>query len=173
MAEKNSVAQNCYTMAYYILPPYIFNEKEKVLTELKIGRLGAMFFYTLTCMQANDEPTPEAMNALAVDAGSFENHDYYVITYPTPPPVNMMNSVEELFDSKERSVLAPYFSAVIQEKESKKMRYFILGQSPHGMTTFRSVTIDAEGMCNANLGPGCLPELPLFLEMLDNHLTKL
>ncbi|BBM87890.1 hypothetical protein [Candidatus Uabimicrobium amorphum] len=167
-----SVPQNCYEMAYYLLPGYVYNEKEKVIAELSMGRIGAMFFYTIVCLQKEEEPTPEAMNALKVNSGEFDNYNYHIITYPTPPPVDTDISIEDMIAGRQRQVLAPYFSAIIEEKSSQKMRYFILGQSPDGLTTLRTVTIDEEGMTNANLGRGCTVDVNAFITMLQEFLHR-
>jgi hypothetical protein len=62
--------------------------------------------------------------------------------------------------------LAPYLSAVVT-RPGEPPRYFALGQSPDGFTTLRGVTPDM----NANLGPGCEPELEPFLALLRERVS--
>ncbi len=80
--------------------------------------------------------------------------DYHIIQYPTPPPFNL---------SDPDLVLAPHFSAILHSTNDNQVRYFILGQSPTGGTTLRSVTTDG---LNANLGPGPDPQIDAFINAL-------
>lgn len=73
-----------------------------------------------------------------------------------------MMTPRHMIDAMQGIVLAPYFSAMIRERTTGTARYYVLGQSLDGHTTFRTVTPEM----NANLGPGCEPELDAFLELL-------
>src|SRR5262249_20241878 len=147
----------------------VHGQPEKVVRELGAGRLGAMFFYVLTCQADGKEPDPEAVAAFAAHTGTLDDrHDYYVIEYPSPPPVDLSDvDPDRMFEEMSRIALAPSFSAMVQEKASGAVRYFILGQSPDGDTTLRGVS---PGM-NANLGPGCEPELEAFLQLLRERVS--
>ncbi len=165
--DQRGTAQTCYTMAYFVLPQYVFNQREKLIGELSAGRIGAMFFYVLTCKMGGKEPNPEVVQSLMVHKGSLDdNHNYYIIQYPTPVPVDISELPDDqVFQAMQNVVLAPYFSAVIEDNRTKEARYFILGQSPDGHTTLRGVTLEY----NANLGRGCEPELELFLTLLRSR----
>jgi hypothetical protein len=65
-------------------------------------------------------------------------------------------------------VLAPYFSAVIEDRNTREAQCFVLGQSPDALTTLRLVT----PTMNANLGRGCEPELEAFLELHRQRLAQ-
>jgi hypothetical protein len=169
--NAHEIAQTCYTMAYFVLPPYVHGQTEKVAQELSAGRVGAMFFYILTCKASGKEPEPEAVVAFQAHTGSLDTrHDYYVIQYPSLPTVDLSNvDADRMFEELGKIVLAPYFSAMVREKNGGAVRYFILGQSPGGGTTLRGVSPDI----NANLGPGCEPELEAFLQLLRERISSL
>lgn len=166
--KAQEVAQTCYRMAYFILPPYVYNQPDKIVQELQSGPMGAMFFYALTCSVIGKEPEKEALAQFAAHTGTLdEEHDFYIIEYPTPPSVNLMDDdAEAMIAQMQNIVLAPYFSAMIRTRTDGSVRYFILGQSPDGHTTFRSVTPDI----NANLGRGCEPRLDAFVALLRERL---
>jgi hypothetical protein len=157
-------------MAYFVLPRYVFNQPEKVSAELSAGRVGAMFFYVLTCTFSEKEPDPEVAKAFAAHTGTLDDrHNYYVIEYPIPAPVDITGVADDrMLEALQQVVLAPYFSAMIEDRQSKQVRYFILGQSPDGHTTLRAVTPEF----NANLGPGCEPELQAFLGLLRERIAS-
>ena len=169
----DETAQTCYRMAYALLPRYVFNQPDKVVSELSQGLMGALFFYVLECTVEEKEPDMEVVSEFSAHTGDLdEKRDYYIIQYPSPPPVNLPDidhiDPEKIMDEVERIVLAPYFSAMIMDKASKEVNYFILGQSPDGFTTFRTVTPYE----NANLGRGCEPELEPFLQLIREYLRK-
>ena len=86
---------------------------------------------------------------------------------PTPPPVSIDLSNEDILEALEGVVLAPYFSAILKGKTTDEVKYFILGQSPDGYTTLRAT----DGGVNANLGRGSDPEPNAFLELLRHRLV--
>jgi len=163
--DARETASLCYAMAYFVLPHYIYHAREKLLRELAQGQaLGAFYFYVLTCQAQGKEPDSGLVRSFVVYRGRLNDDlNYHVIQYPPPPPVDLSDLPDEQwFAALRRVVLAPYFSALIEEVKSGDVRYFVLGQSPDGLTTFRSVT----PAINANLGRGCEPEIGPFLALL-------
>jgi hypothetical protein len=152
-------------MAYFLLPQYVFENTEAVLKALAGDETpGAGFYYVMTCAANGKEPRPELIRSFPVHCGTLDDHRRYtVVQYPSPPPVGV-SAFDQAMAALENVVLAPYFSAIIENTDSKEIHYFILGQSPVGSTTLRGVR---PGM-NANLGEGCEPELDQFIELLRN-----
>src|SRR5262245_24856930 len=133
--SDNETAQNCYAMAYFLLPQYVFGQTERLLSNLSGSpTLGAGFYYVMACQMNGKEPRDELIRSFPVHAGNLdEGHDYWIVGYPTPPAVDLADVPEEqMFEALQGVVLAPYFSAVIQNRQSKEVRYFILGQSVGG-----------------------------------------
>jgi len=146
-----------YIVAYRVLPHFAFEGVEKAI-EIWTQKLKSAgpFYYLLGCKTAEVEPLPADAIQFNATAGSLGDYEYYLMQYPTPPPVNLA----ELLKKDKASILAPYFSIILRHKASKETHYFVLGQSPTGATTFRSVTADG---LNINLGPGPGPRQDLFL----------
>jgi hypothetical protein len=152
-------------MAYFVLPQYCSARPESLLQNLKLGpRAGAAFFYLMTCQMNDIEPRDEVVQSLSVSTGKLDDTTiYHIIAYPTPPGVDLSQIPEDkILDVMQKIVLAPYFSAILENSETHAVAYYILGQSPDGFTTFRTV----DGTMNANLGRGCEPRLESFVEFL-------
>lgn len=167
-------ARTCYRMAYALLPQYVYHQPEKVVLELSKRQMGVLFFFVLQCAIDKQEPDMEVVSEFSAHTGELDKeYDYYVVQYPSsPPPVSLpdfdrMDS-KNILDKLEKIILAPYFSTMIMDKISKKVNYFILGQSPDGFTTFRTVTPQE----NANLGRGCEPKLESFLQLIRDRIRN-
>jgi hypothetical protein len=167
--DTNERASLCYAMAYFALPSHVFQESERVLRELSTTpELTAKLLYQLTCKAREKEPHPGDANAFAVHSGVLnERYDYYLIEYPAFPPVDVGNvPTEQAVQRMHHVVLAPYFSAIVVGKETREVKYFVLGQSPDGQTTLRGVSLEM----NTNLGRGCDPKAQAFLTLLRERL---
>lgn len=166
--DNQDTAQNCYTMAYFVLPAYVFDDVERLVDTLSRDPTRPGSFYMMACSRNQREPRMELFRSFPVHQGNFDAATRYcIIEYPTPPEVDLSDlSLEEMFAKASGVVLAPYFSAVVWGKEG--VRYFILGQSPNGGTTLRQVTLES----NANCGPGCEPELGAFIALLREHIAS-
>lgn len=161
--EQTATPEICYAMAYFVLPHYVFNQVDQFIGRLNVGDIGAGFFYVMTCKMNEQEPRDDLIGSFRVHNTTINDRDCYVISYPTPPAVDISSLADDQVESKMATiVLAPYFSAVLRNQQNGDVQYFVLGQSPGGGTTFRRVTPQA----NANLGPGCEPELESFLALL-------
>lgn len=163
MVTRPDLAQDCYTMAYFVLPRYVFDDPERLISELTENGLRAGMLYMMACGMNGREPQMDLLRSFPVHAGDLGGDTRYcVVEFPTPPHVNLSDmTMEEVMASADAVVLAPYFAAVVTRPQSPP-RYFVLGQSPDGFTTLRRVTQNS----NANLGPGCEPELIAFVELL-------
>ncbi len=146
----------CYRMAYFVVPNLLFSQPERTIGYFADNELPeGPFLYMMATQMLKVEPSRE--NALLFQAYSGElsaTTNYHILEYPTLPPFEL---------GKKGSVLAPFFSAIIQNTSDLGISYFVLGQNPMSGTTFRCVTPDG---ANANLGPGPLPGLADFLEFL-------
>lgn len=168
--ETSETPQICYAMAYFLLPRYCSERRESLLQNLRMGpKAGAAFFYVMTCKLSELEPREDVVHSLSVDIGKLDDAtNFYIITYPTPPNVDISQLPEaDIMQAVQQLVLAPYFSAVIENTQTDKLSYYILGQSPDGGTTLRTV----EGTINANLGPGCEPSLSSFVQLLRDRVA--
>jgi hypothetical protein len=164
-SDTPDTAQNCYTMAYFVLPQYVSSEAATFIEKLAGSpALGAGFYYVLACRMNGMEPDMELLRSFPVHLGDIdEANRFCIIEYPTPPSVDLSAlSLGQMFELGDNVVLAPYFSAFVLNKQTNDARYYVLGQSPDGFTTLRGVT----PTLNANLGPGCEPELKEFIALL-------
>lgn len=171
-ADAKDTPSLSYATAYFVLPRYIEEEPAKVLDLLgRGGPAGAAFFFTMACFMRGLKPDPAALAGLSVRSGELDaGRRYHLIRYPVPPPVRVsedgFEDMEKMLASLENMVLAPYFSAVIEDRG--RLSYYILGQSPDGGTTLRSVS----GSVNANLGRGCAAEPEAFVALLRSRVPS-
>lgn len=150
-----SLPQLCYDIAYFILPIYAYQRLDGLREITAREKIGGPFFYIMACQQHKIEPDPDVAQGFQWHSGAFsDGSTHLTLEYPTPPPVSR---------NLNQMVLAPYFSSVVETKD-RGVHYFILGQSPMGGTTLRTVTPDG---ANANLGPGTEPALDAFLARIS------
>lgn len=156
----------CYSIAYFVLPHYAFNDREKLIgmftdTPASVGP----FFYLMGCQMQKVEPVSDDAPLFLPHHGQFDSvHDYFILEYPTPPPIDLSGIDVTKLEEDQLPVLAPYFSAVVRHRQTQTIRYYTLGQAPFGGgTTLRSIIPDG---ANSNLGPGPKPQLDAFLERL-------
>lgn len=163
--DASETPRLCYAMAYFVLPQYLADKRERLLEVLNMGtKAGSGFLYVATCQMNDVEPRDEVVSEFQLHTEKpNDTTTYFVIQYPTPDKVDLLDLPEsELAEAMQNTILAPYFSAVVQRGEAP-LEYFVLGQAPDGHTTLRTVTQAA----NTSLGPGCMPDLDSFLAMLD------
>ncbi len=163
---QSSLPSLCYGIAYFILPHYAFQDCDKLTTMFVDTPTSAgPFFYFMGCQMRKTKPVREDATRFRVHHGGLDGaHDYFVLEYPTPPPVDLSRTDPTQLPPEQMPVLAPYFSAVVRHRQSRAVSYYTLGQAPFGGgTTLRSVT--PEG-ANCNLGPGPEPRLDEFLARL-------
>jgi hypothetical protein len=168
-SETHDRAQCCYTTAYRVLPGYAFERPEKLQSHFsRDPDYAAKFFYVIGCTMEDREPDAEEVRAIKGYSGPLnERLKYHLVEFPKFPPVNVSHLPDaELFKAMQGVVLAPYFSAIVYAEAAKVEHYFVLGQSPDGLTTFRTVTPEM----NANLGRGCAPDRAAFVALLADRL---
>lgn len=154
-----------YGMAYMAIPHGVFHNLERLVTMWKSTDppAGALF-YIMGCKMQNMEPEKGCVGLYHAHIGRLDEiTDYYLMEFPKPPRVCMADFEA---NSVKKPVLAPHFCAVLHQPATGIVSYYILGQSPDGGTTFRSITPD--GM-NSNLGPGPEPTMENFLELLKDR----
>ena len=155
-----------YGIAYFILPHYAFNDCDKLASMfIETPTSAGPFYYLMGCQMQKTEPVMEHASLFRVHHGDLNGtHDYFILEYPTPPPVDFSGTDPTKLSEEEMPVLAPYFSAIVRPRQEGPVQYYTLGQAPiGGGTTLRSVT--PEGM-NCNLGPGPNASLDEFLARL-------
>lgn len=171
MSHAYNLPQISYWVAYHVLPHYAFQAVEKAIdTWTKAPTSAGPYYYLIACQMAELEPVPEDARLYSAVSGVLGDYDYYLMEFPTPPPVDMSGTDPvTLMQQGAGIVLAPYFSIILRHRTSQDLRYFVLGQAPlGGGTTFRTVT--ASG-ANANMGPGPAPQRDLFLNRVRQALA--
>jgi hypothetical protein len=164
-------AQCCYTTAYFVLPNYAFTAPDRLFEAF--GRdpvYAARFYNVMACKSEGRDPDHDEVAAVTGHSGALDGAlRYHAVQFPKFPPADLSKlslDPAELDQAAKRFVLAPYFSAVVYSDGGGIAHYFVLGQSPAAGTTLREVTRQT----NANLGPGCEPELEAFLSLLRDRL---
>ena len=156
----------CYDIAYTALPHVAFNDCDGLVKLFTDGPVPAgAFLYVSVCRALKTEIVRDDAKRFREHFGKLdETRDYFVLEYPTPPPVDLSGVDLSQMPREQIPVLAPYFSAVVRRRETGMVNYYTLGQAPvGGGTTFRAVTPDGS---NCNLGPGPEPGLDAFLATL-------
>lgn len=166
-AFTKELAPVSYAIAYFVLPNGVFREPENYIAIWNdpVAPAGGVF-YEMGCQFHGADVVPERAALYKASCGKFDDStDFYLLEYPAPPPLDF----SRLFPGKKTSeaevpVLAPYFSAMLRDRATGAVSYYVLGQSPvGGGTTVRSVTRDG---VNGNLGPGPAPKAGAFLDKL-------
>ena len=160
-SDQNKRAQVAYHMAYFVLPPRAHNDIKELRADFDNGLdLAALSYYRQAAKSHGLAPHPDELLALRAHTADVGQCDVIVIEYPRFPAVDLLT--EPVIGSH---VLAPYFSAVLENRMSTEVQYFVLGQSLDAGTTLRSVSPEL----NANLGRGCKPQLAAFLKLLRRY----
>jgi hypothetical protein len=147
-----------YKFCYEFVPQRLFADPSYVIEKFQVGpkqALALMLATFFTELRAVSDPDLRAGFGVHV-ADLASGKRTIIIQYPTPPttPIELQPGI---------SLPAPFFSAIVFGTDlPASVSYFVLGQSPDGGTTFRSVTPDLNG----NLGRGCTPELAAFVSLL-------
>ena len=164
-ADENTRAAVAYDMAYFVLPRRAHADIEELKSEFdESPDMGAMFYFAHAAKMRGVQPNAEDVRALRSHTGRLDaERNYIVIEYPRFPAVDLLAEMSGgLLPGGGSYVLAPYFSAIVEDRNSGEVQCFVLGQSPDARTTFRGVS----PTINANLGPGCEPDLDGFLNLL-------
>src|SRR5262245_22947265 len=170
-ADENKGAQIAYDTAYFALPRRAHADIEELKSEFEDSPdLGAMFYFVETAKRRGVKPNAEDVRALRAHTGRINSEwSYIIVEYPRFPAVDLLADMSDgLPPGGGPYVLAPYFSVVVENRRSGEVQYFVLGQSPDARTTLREVS----ATMNANLGPGCEPDLDAFLALLRKRLAR-
>jgi hypothetical protein len=168
--DENRLAQIAYDTAYFEVPKAAHSSIAEFRSEFEESpELGAMRIFLRAAKFRGTKPDVEDVRRLRAHLGKLETGwDYIVIEYPRVAAVDLLKDFRgDLPLSASSHVLAPYFSAVLEDRSSGEVRCYVLGQSPDAQTTLRVVSPEM----NANLGRGCEPELDAFLELLRQRTT--
>lgn len=156
-----------YAIAYFVLPHNAFHDFDNLAaTWADEAAPAGPVFYRMGCQFHRVEPMEEHAGLFRASHGQLDDAtDYYLLEYPEPPPLDFSRLFPgKKLDDAEVPVLAPFFSAMLQNRQTGVVSYYVLGQSPvGGGATLRSVTRDG---VNGNLGPGPAPRAEAFLECL-------
>ena len=164
-SDENKRAQIAYDVAYFVLPRRAYADIEELKSEFDDSPdLAAITYFSSAAKARGVAPLADDLRALRTHTGKLDaRQDFIVIEYPRFPAVNLLESCNGgLPPHANTYVLAPYFSAIVEDRATREVQYFVLGQSADARTTLRLVS----PAMNANLGPGCEPELNAFLELL-------
>jgi hypothetical protein len=163
-ADENKRAEVVYEMAYFLLPRRAHGELEELKLEFdQSPELGAMSYFVRAAKARGIVPNADDVRAFRVHSGGWtvSENTSSLSTRDSRWSVDLLANVARGLEPSNH-VLAPYFSAIVEDHDSCEADYFVLGQSPDARTTLRSVS----PTINANLGPGCDPELEAFLKLL-------
>jgi hypothetical protein len=162
--EQNAGAQIAYDMAYFALPRRAHADPEELRADFEDSPdLVALDYFRQAAKNRVAQPDEQDLRALRGHIVQLDTErDCLVIEYPKFPAVDLLTTPDALSPDAGPYVLAPYFSAVVIDRDTREVRYFVLGQSPDARTTLREVS----PQMNTNLGPGCKPELVALLELL-------
>lgn len=168
--EQNVGARIAYDTAYFVLPRRVHADIEEVQSEFEESPdVAAQYYFLHAAKSRAVVPNPDDVRAVRAHTGCLDRQDFIVIEYPRYPAVDLLAELPAGVPSFGIShVLAPYFSAVVVDRLSHEVRYFVLGQSPDADTTLRMVSPEM----NANLGRGCAPELAEFLKLLRQRTAE-
>lgn len=131
--------------------------------------MWAQFYFTEAAKGRKKQPKAEIASDVRGHTGRLDGRrDYIIVEYPQFPAIDLLADSSGGPAPPSGYVLAPYFSAVVIDRGSDEVRYFVLGQSPDARTTLRKVSPSA----NTNLGRGCEPNLEDFLALLRQHVVR-
>jgi hypothetical protein len=82
----------CYGVAYIVLPHYAFKDCDKLIGMFTDTPSSAgPFFYLMGCHVQKTEPVHDDARSFRSHHGQLDDaHDYFVLEYPTPPPVDFL-----------------------------------------------------------------------------------
>jgi hypothetical protein len=155
-----------YTFCYRGFPRILLASPAQVISALQTEGFMALQKYIASFLEAYVRATPAARPHIPKDFSSLFSVDVRqidpalsiaLISYPVPPerPVELQPG---------KIILAPYFTAIaFGPSTPAKFRCFVLGQSPNGGTTLRSVSGENS---HGNCGAGCRPELEEFVSLI-------
>ena len=156
-----------YTYCYQALPRTLFATPKELISALQRDPAAALQAHISTFLQDYVRAMPAAAPQIPKDFSSMfaaqvrqidPNLTIALISYPPPP-----SSLVELQPGK--PILAPHFTAIAFNPSSpEKFHCFVLGQSPTGGTTLRSVSGENS---HGNCGTGCKPSAEDFLTMVS------
>lgn len=164
-----SLPRICYDIAYTALPHAAFNDCDGLVKMFTDGPISVgAFLYVTVCQALKTEIVREDAKRFREHYGKLdEARDYFVLEYPSPPPIDLSGVDLTQIPQEQIPVLAPYFSAVVRHRQTGLVNYYILGQALEGGgTTLRSV--DADDV-NYNFGQGPEPRLDAFLAVLRSR----
>lgn len=169
-ADQNRRALIAYDAAYTVLPGRAHAGPEELHADFgDAPDLAALDLYRRAARGRVTEPDPDDLRAIRGHVGRLDaERDVLVIDYPTYPAIDLLAAPHGLPPDAGVYVLAPYFSAVVIDRDTREVNCFVLGQSANAKTTLREVS----PAMNANLGPGCEPELGAFLELLRKRIRR-
>jgi hypothetical protein len=163
LATADDLARVSYGLAYIVLPDMVHHSFDGFLRHWRDRFPFGFMLCDFGCSKEKVRTTIEQKAAFKTqEAPLSPTCDCYLVEFPTPPPVSRLSEAEfraVIAAGRKAPLLAPYFAAAVHDRVSGRRYYFVLGQSPSGGTTFRTVTADGT---NCNLGPGPEPDLASF-----------
>jgi hypothetical protein len=165
-SAKLALSLICSDIANVGLPDFAFNHGN-MLFKMFIDTTtpAGQAFYLLACKARKAQPDIKDAGRIRAYNGRFDKmHDYFILEYPAPPPIDLSGVDLIKMPGEQTPVPAPRFSAVIRHHTTGAVKYFILEQAiKGGGTTLRSISSDTS---ISDLGAGPEPRLDAFLERL-------
>jgi len=163
LATAEDLARVSYGLAYLVLPDMVHRSFDDFLRSWRDRVPFGFMLCDFGCSKEKVRTTIEQKAAFRTQEGQLSpTCDCYLVEFPTPPPFSLLSESElqsVIAAGRRPPVLAPYFAAALHDRVAGRRYYYVLGQSPSGGTTFRTVTADG---ANCNLGPGPRPDLASF-----------
>jgi len=162
------IASISSAIANIIIPKMVFADPAKLEHLWKrASPQEQSAFYVLGCSARQVEPLSEEARSFRFHHGELDpRRDYFLMEFPAPQPLPPEAAAAE------NPTLGVFFSAVIRQRDSGTLQYFVLGQAPRqdlGGTTFRCITTDG---VNKNLGIGPPAEMEAFLNKIREQISK-
>ena len=170
-ADENQRAQVACDMAYVELPSRAHADVRELRAEFEDAPdVAAVRYFVRAAKHRGANATADDLRRLRAHVGELDDRrDVIVIEYPRFPAEDLLAGTTSDLPAAANFVLAPYFSAVAFDRDTREANCFVLGQSLDGNTLLRVVT----PTLNMNLGPGCEPELRAFLKLLRKHPNRI
>src|SRR5687767_5734067 len=123
MSKIYNLPQISYWVAYQVLPHYAFEAVEKAIeTWIKTPASTGPYYYLMGCQMAELEPIPSDARQFSASSGVFGDYDYYLLEFPTPPPVDLTDTEPVVLAQVGSGiVLAPHYSIIVRHRSSHEV----------------------------------------------------
>ncbi len=164
-----SLAQICHTIAYTIIPNYVYMDLNRMKKLWQEEGLAGPTFYTAACRMLKASPNRTDANSFKTITGKVDDQQtYLLLQFPPPPPIDLAKIRPDSLPNAS-IVLSPYFCIALGS-ETLPYLYYVLGQGTFGGTTLRYISSES---INLNMGPGpSAVDVNLFIDIVKTRPMK-